>query len=83
MAYCICAEVRLSSRLQIPAPRMKCERNLPSGITRSLSVCDRGRAFPGRARLQWVCVDILHKKQGEKVWKTEKFWLDFPGLFMI
>ena len=28
-------------------------------------------------------VDVLHKKQGEKVLKTENFWLDFPGLFMI
>ena len=41
------------------------------------------RDFRGGTGLQRINVDILHKKQGEKVWKTEKFWLDFPGLFMI
>ena len=88
-----CAEVELSSRLQIPAPRIfvwdkrtippNCERPqcLEEGPPASLGA--HGRDFRGSTGLQRVCVDILHKKQGEKVWKTEKFWLDLPRVFMI
>jgi len=65
-----CAEVELRSRLQISAPRIVVwdKRARPPNCERPASA---------------VCVDILHKKQGEKVLKTEEFWLDFPRLFMI
>ena len=90
-----CAEVGLRSRtkalrraylfgLSGPCmifPDSKRPQCLEEGPPASLGA--HGRDFRGSTGLQRVCVDILHKKQGEKVWKTEKFWLDFPGLFMI